>query len=165
MILGHFAFAVLDPITLSIKKLKQLLDDRGISYAGVVEKQELVELVQASGTPTSEEVMESETVDEEDSVTSTQFTYPPLLPDKTWKDVRLKVSEFGIRTGVFKCSLDKRLCNRKNWTSSRLILALPQGNKAKEDVILHSYQLPSTSMTVLQWVRKHLSSRIKRNNL
>ncbi|GIY17064.1 e3 ubiquitin-protein ligase RNF103 [Caerostris darwini] len=181
------SFAVLDPITLSIKKLKQLLDDRGISYAGVVEKQELVELVQASGTPTSEEVMESETVDEEDSVTSTQFTCgshfyeevedtkdsawlvqvvmddtdPPLLPDKTWKDVRLKVSEFGIRTGVFKCSLDKRLCNRKNWTSSRLILALPQGNKAKEDVILHSYQLPSTSMTVLQWVRKHLSSRIK----
>ncbi|GFU61281.1 e3 ubiquitin-protein ligase RNF103 [Nephila pilipes] len=180
------SFAVLDPITLSVKKLKQLLDDRGVSYAGIVEKQELVELVQSSGAPTSEEVMD-DSVPQVAPVESTQFTCgshfyeevedtkdsawlvqvvmddndPPLLSQKTWMEVRLKVSDFGVRTGVFKCSLDRRLCSRKGWTSSRLILALPRGNKAKEDVILHNYLLPSTSVTVLQWVRKHLASRVK----
>lgn len=43
------SFAVLDPISLSVKKLKQLLDDRGVSYTGVVEKQELIALVKSSG--------------------------------------------------------------------------------------------------------------------
>lgn len=43
------SFAALDPIALSVKKLKQLLDGRGISYSGVVEKQELIELIESSG--------------------------------------------------------------------------------------------------------------------
>lgn len=43
------SFAALNPIELSVKKLKQLLDDRGVSYSGVVEKQELVALVESSG--------------------------------------------------------------------------------------------------------------------
>lgn len=42
-------FAALDPLTLSVKKLKQILDSRGISYSGVVEKPELIELVESSG--------------------------------------------------------------------------------------------------------------------
>lgn len=57
-----------------------------------------------------------------------------------------------------------RLCNRKGWNSSRLILALPQGNKAKEDVVLHNYLQPSTSVSVLQWVRNHLASRVNKIN-
>lgn len=57
-----------------------------------------------------------------------------------------------------------RLCKRKGWNSSRLILALPRGQKAKEDVILHSYLQPSTSVPVLQWVRNHLASRVKKIN-
>lgn len=47
---GFFSsFAALDPIALSVKKLKQILDGRGISYSGVVEKQELIELIESSG--------------------------------------------------------------------------------------------------------------------
>ncbi|XP_055953105.1 E3 ubiquitin-protein ligase RNF103-like [Argiope bruennichi] len=180
------SFAALNPIELSVKKLKQLLDDRGVSYSGVVEKQELVALVESSGSPTSEEVMDVETPSKT-SGESTKFTCgshfyeevedtkdsawlvqvvmddmdPPLLPEKIWKEVRLKVKDFGVRTGVFKCSLDRRLCDRKGWTTARLILALPRGNKAKEDVIMHNYLLPSSSLSVLQWVRKHLASRVK----
>ena len=40
---------IVDPLSLSVRKLKVLLDGRGISYDGVVEKQELTSLVQASG--------------------------------------------------------------------------------------------------------------------
>lgn len=46
---GYFASRLLDPVSLSVKKLKMLLDQRGISYAGVVEKQELNELMDTSG--------------------------------------------------------------------------------------------------------------------
>ena len=40
---------IVDPLSLSVRKLKVLLDGRGISYGGVVEKQELTSLLQASG--------------------------------------------------------------------------------------------------------------------
>lgn len=32
----------------------------------------------------------------------------PLLPKPVWEEVVRKVARFGIRTGHFKCSLDKR---------------------------------------------------------
>lgn len=32
----------------------------------------------------------------------------PILSESVWKEIVSKVSEFGIRTGHFKCSLDKR---------------------------------------------------------
>lgn len=40
---------VVDPLMLSVRQLKQLLEIRGISYTGYVEKKELAELVEASG--------------------------------------------------------------------------------------------------------------------
>lgn len=46
---GYLASRLLDPVSLSVKKLKMLLDQRGVSYAGVVEKQELTDLMEASG--------------------------------------------------------------------------------------------------------------------
>lgn len=46
---GYLASHLLDPVSLSVRKLKILLDQRGVSYAGVVEKKELTELVDASG--------------------------------------------------------------------------------------------------------------------
>ncbi|XP_054720256.1 E3 ubiquitin-protein ligase RNF103-like [Uloborus diversus] len=179
------SFVALDPITLSVKKLKEILDSRGVSYIGVVEKQELMELVESSGMPSNEE-LESGESEAEDTPETTKFTCgshfyeevedtkdsawlvqvimddddSPLLSENTWNEVVLKVAKFGVRTGIFKCSLDKKLCRRKNWTSSRLILGLPRGNKAKEDVILHNYAQPSNTFYVLQWVRKHLATHV-----
>ena len=46
---GYLASRLLDPVSLSVKKLKMLLDQRGISYAGVVEKRELTDLMDTSG--------------------------------------------------------------------------------------------------------------------
>lgn len=40
---------IVDPIVLSVRQLKQLLEIRGVSYTGYVEKQELVHLVKSSG--------------------------------------------------------------------------------------------------------------------
>ena len=46
---GYLASRLLDPVSLSVKKLKSVLDQRGVSYNGVVEKAELTDLVEASG--------------------------------------------------------------------------------------------------------------------
>ena len=46
---GYLASRLLDPVSLSVRRLKLLLDQRGVSYAGVVEKQELTELIENSG--------------------------------------------------------------------------------------------------------------------
>lgn len=46
---GQLSRGLLDPMTLSVLKLKALLEQRGISYDSVVEKSELTELVEASG--------------------------------------------------------------------------------------------------------------------
>ena len=40
----------LDPMTISVLRLKALLEQRGVSYDNLVEKGELTDLVEASGT-------------------------------------------------------------------------------------------------------------------
>ena len=50
---GYLASRLLDPVSLSVRRLKTLLDQRGVSYAGVVERPELTELVDASGKLTT----------------------------------------------------------------------------------------------------------------
>lgn len=46
---GISSMELVDPIVLSVRHLKQILDNRGISYTGCIEKNELVQLVKESG--------------------------------------------------------------------------------------------------------------------
>lgn len=46
---GLLTEKLFDPMTLSVGKLKALLDSRGVSYEAVVERKELEELVDATG--------------------------------------------------------------------------------------------------------------------
>ena len=46
---GQWSRQLLDPMALSVAKLKALLEHRGVSYDHVVEKSELSSLVTASG--------------------------------------------------------------------------------------------------------------------
>lgn len=47
--MGNLSRKLLDPMTMSVMKLKALLDQRGISYEGAIEKQDLADLVESSG--------------------------------------------------------------------------------------------------------------------
>lgn len=55
---------VISPVVLGVRHLKQVLDYRGISYAGFWEKRELRELVEASGDVSEEELGQSSLEDE-----------------------------------------------------------------------------------------------------
>ena len=46
---GQLSRRLLDPMTLSVLKLKALLEQRGVNYETAVEKQDLTELVEATG--------------------------------------------------------------------------------------------------------------------
>ncbi len=46
---GIFATQLVDPVTLSFKKLKTILEGRGLGYSGLAEKRDVRELVENSG--------------------------------------------------------------------------------------------------------------------
>jgi len=46
---GISSTQIVDPLLLSVRQLKQLLEIRGVSYAGYVEKKDLAQLIEASG--------------------------------------------------------------------------------------------------------------------
>lgn len=51
---------------------------------------------------------------------------------------------------------------KKKWYSSQLVLALPQGYRAKGNVILTSYSGSAKSQPILDWINSNLASRITR---
>lgn len=57
-----------------------------------------------------------------------------------------------------------RLCQRKKWFTSRLILAVPKGFRAKDQVLLRSYTGSSKIQPVFDWINLNLASRIKHIN-
>lgn len=46
---GMFATQLVDPVTLSYKKLKTILECRGLGYSGLAEKKDVSDLVEKSG--------------------------------------------------------------------------------------------------------------------
>lgn len=186
---GRVASRLIDPVSLGVRKLKLLLDKRGVSYAGVVEKPEMTDLVETSGEVSEGEIIAVTLTSRSARVSSTNFTcgdhfYEEVedtkdsvwvvqvipharrmfMQPKDWATLVEKVSHFGVRTGIFDCSLDYRLCDHKAWYSSRLVLALPRGHKAKDSVVLHSYTGSTGVPAVFDWVNKNLASRIQEIN-
>lgn len=184
---GISSTQVVDPLFLSVRQLKQLLDNRGVSYTGFVEKKELVELVDASAevthgevellnSPDSRVILEQparfsggahfyeQVEDTKDSVWLVQVVPAdgePLLDDLSWHVVRSHLAPFAIRTGVFDCRLDRRLCSSKGWDQPLLLLALPKGSRPKDRVILRTYT-STRPQAIVEWVREQLSIRVKR---
>jgi len=53
-----------------------------------------------------------------------------------------------------------RLCDRKRWYNSQLILAMPQGYRAKDHVIIKTYSGSSRPQSVFDWISSNLASRV-----
>lgn len=49
---GMFSTHLVDPVSLSYKKLKTILESRGLPYSGLAEKKDVSELVEKSGNHT-----------------------------------------------------------------------------------------------------------------
>jgi len=181
------ATRLLDPMALSVKQLTGLLDSRGVSYAGVIEKQELTHLVNVSGVLREAERTASQAEKDqiEDEDPATNFTcgshffeevedskdsvwvievlhnaQSKFMSPQAWKKLSKRTRRFGIRLGRFYCSKDWRLCDRKGWHSSRLVMAMPQSSQTKENVVLLGYAGSTQVQPVFDWVNNNLASKI-----
>ncbi|XP_059482487.1 E3 ubiquitin-protein ligase RNF103-like isoform X2 [Neocloeon triangulifer] len=180
-----------DPrLVLGVRQLKALLDTRGVGYAGCVEKHELAELVYNSGQVVHSEIAVLETSENEvkariaapashftggahfyeevedtkDSVWLVQVApegAEPPLDDYSWRLVCAHLAPFAIRTGVFDCKLDRRLCTGKGWHEPLLLLALPRGTRAKDKVLMQIFK-STKPQSIIAWVRQQLSDRVER---
>lgn len=186
---GCLASQLLSPFALSVKKLKAILEERGVSYTGLVEKKELAELVEACGAVTGAESCsistESSGEDEEKS-NELQFTgashffeevedtkagtwlvdvipegHSSLLRRKQWLVLKRKIVRFGIRIGTFNCGNDPRLCIKYGWKEPSLAISMPQGNQPKGNVILKTYDSKPSVELVFRWISKELSLKIE----
>ncbi|GLH07421.1 E3 ubiquitin-protein ligase RNF181 homolog [Gryllus bimaculatus] len=189
---------IVDPLLLSVRQLKQLLENRGVSYTGYIEKKELAQLAEETAHIVQGEVDElshsqngqggdtagrdrlpvppppsyftggahfyEEVEDTKDSVWLVQVVpagnNEPLLDDYSWRVVCNHVAPLAIRTGIFDCKLDRRLCSSKGWHHPLLLLALPKGTRAKDKVILKTFSA-TRPQSIIEWVRDQLSIRVK----
>lgn len=188
---GSFSTQLVDPVTLSYRKLKTILETRGLGDAGVAERTDASHLVQQSGELTQGELysaMKKKTEQTESGDTSsTNFSgemhFYELVEDtkdgiwlvqviardraaligrSNWNKMVQKVSQFGIRTGMFNCSNDYRSCVRRGWQQSTLIMAVPQTSASKGKVMLREYDGPRIETEqIFRWMTSHVSQRIK----
>lgn len=92
------------------------------------------------------------------------------LDSRTWARIAEKAALFGIRTGIFDCEQDSQLCEAKQWTSSRLLLALPPDDllvrkdlDVLQPVILHQYVVNASSQisNIFTWIHEQFAHRVK----
>uniref|UniRef100_A0A3Q0T211 Ring finger protein 103 n=1 Tax=Amphilophus citrinellus TaxID=61819 RepID=A0A3Q0T211_AMPCI len=188
---GMFATQLVDPVTLSYKKLKTILECRGLGYSGLAEKKDVSELVEKSGELTQGELYsaiktEKEQTEAGDSST-THFSgemhfyelvedtkdgiwlvqviardREALLSQSNWGKMVQKVSQFGIRTGTFNCSSDYRSCIKRGWQHSTLIMSVPQTSASKGKVMLKEYNGRRVEIEhIFRWMTSHVAHRIK----
>ncbi|XP_020503466.1 E3 ubiquitin-protein ligase RNF103 [Labrus bergylta] len=188
---GMISTQLVDPVSLSYKKLKTILETRGLGYSGLAEKRDVSELVEKSGELTHGELYsamkkETEQTDAGD-LSSTNFSgemhfyelvedtkdgiwlvqviaqdRDALLSPSNWGKMVQKVSQFGIRTGTFNCSNDYRSCIRRGWQRSTLIMSVPQTSSSKGKVMLREYNGRRIETEhIFRWMTSHVSQRIK----
>ncbi|XP_006930334.1 E3 ubiquitin-protein ligase RNF103 isoform X1 [Herpailurus yagouaroundi] len=185
---GIFATQLVDPVALSFKKLKTILECRGLGYSGLPEKKDVRELVEKSGDLMEGELYSALKEEEaSESVSSTNFSgemhfyelvedtkdgiwlvqviandRSPLVGKIHWEKMVKKVSRFGIRTGTFNCSSDPRYCRRRGWLRSTLIMSVPQTSTSKGKVMLKEYSGRKIEVEhIFKWITAHAASRIK----
>lgn len=188
---GMFASQLVDPVTLSYKKLKTILECRGLGHSGLAEKKDVSELVEKSGELTQGELYSAiKKVNEQSEVGDSSTTHfsgemhfyelvedtkdgiwlvqviaqdrQALLSSYDWRKMVQKVSQFGIRTGIFNCSNDHRSCIRRGWQHSTLIMSVPQTSSSKGKVMLKEYNDPYIDNEhIFRWMTSHVAHRIK----
>ncbi|XP_061690139.1 E3 ubiquitin-protein ligase RNF103 isoform X6 [Syngnathoides biaculeatus] len=189
---GVLASQLVDPLSLSVKKLKIILECRGLGYAGLADKKDVSQLLHNSGELThgelysaiKKETEQTEAGDASSLDFSGEMHFYELVEDtkdgvwliqvigqdreallskSNWGKMVQKVSQFGIRTGTFNCSLDHRSCIRRGWQRSTLIMSVPQTSASKGKVILKEYNGRRVEPEhIFRWMTSHLSHHMKR---
>nr|XP_056719180.1 E3 ubiquitin-protein ligase RNF103 [Euleptes europaea] len=187
---GFFAAQLVDPVALSLRRLRTILECRGLAHPGTRPLREghARHLVRQSGDLMEGELYSALKEEEaSESVSSTNFSGEmhfyelvedtkdgiwlvqviandsrPLMGKVHWEQMVKKVSKFGVRTGTFNCSGDPRYCKRRGWIRSTLIMSVPQTRTSKGKVMLKEYGGHKIETEhIFKWIMAHTASRIK----
>ncbi|NWX96386.1 RN103 ligase, partial [Nothoprocta ornata] len=185
---GFFATQLVDPLALSVRRLRTILEGRGLGPAAPPARGHARQLVEKSGDLMEGELYSALKEEEaSESVQSTNFSgemhfyelvedtkdgiwlvqviandRSPLVGKVHWEKMVKKVSRFGIRTGTFNCSSDPRYCKRRGWLKSTLIMSVPQTSTSKGKVMLKEYSGRRTEVEhIFKWITAHAASRVK----
>ncbi|RVE67580.1 hypothetical protein OJAV_G00104180 [Oryzias javanicus] len=188
---GVFATQLVDPVTLSYKKLKTILESRGLGHSGLPGGKDVSELVEKSGELTQGELYsamkkekeQTEAGDVETTLFNGEAHFYELVEDtkdgiwlvqviaqnreaplskSSWGKMVRKVSQFGIRTGTFNCSSDHRSCIKRGWQHSTLVMSAPQTSASKGKVMLKEYDGRRIDTEhIFRWITSHVAHRIK----
>ncbi|XP_068182325.1 E3 ubiquitin-protein ligase RNF103 [Antennarius striatus] len=187
---GTFSTQLVDPVTLSYKKLRTILERRGLGPPGLGHKEDVSELVEKSGELTQGELysaIRTEEQTEAADATTSHFSgelhfyelvedtkdgiwlvqvigkeQEALISQSHWRKIVQRMSQFGIRTGTFNCSHDHRSCMKRGWTRSTLVMSVPQTSASKGKVMLKEYSGRHTEAEhILRWMTSHVAHRIK----
>lgn len=157
---GYTSYQIVDPLrNLSVSQIRMLLEMRGIQYTALLEKPEIVNLLQQSGsvqygelfnkvqcteawTPielSGKEDFYEQIYDENESLWLVevvpgegQYAGHRLLDDRTWHALVPKLQALQISSAVVSCQYDRRFCARQGWSHPQLVFILPpthQGGK------------------------------------
>lgn len=150
---GFTSYHHVNPLRgLSVGQIHSLLELRGVEYTTMLEKTEIVDLLQHSGSvhfgeimkksqniqqilPTEINSMEEyyqQVYEESESIWLVevipgegQYVGHRLLDDRTWRTLTPKMTAIGINTAVVSCQYDRRFCARQGWSLPQLVLVFP----------------------------------------
>lgn len=179
---------VLDPNSLKIASLRQVLNNRGVDYGNAIEKQDLIKLAISSGEVTEQELLEINKVEKiasyhervnfasgddfrqkiekkMESIWLIQVMVRknenPIVDTKTWKQTVAQVSKFGVKTGIVRCPLYRKFCTDKGWNGLPMLhVILPKSDGFSGDRETYNYFYRSKNYSVLKWLLQCLSVRV-----
>lgn len=89
-----------------------------------------------------------------------------VLNSNEWKNLAAKLGKYGIRTAIYRCNFDPRLCMHQKIENPTILLTTPQGSQPKGNVSFQHYvREPLSSFGidhVYRWIQKRLYLRVKK---
>ncbi|KAG7160686.1 E3 ubiquitin-protein ligase RNF103-like, partial [Homarus americanus] len=151
---GYTSYQIVNPLrNLSVSQIRMLLEMRGIQYTALLEKSEIVNLLEHSEIFAKEVTTESRTpieivgkedfyeqiYDENESLWlievvpgEGQYAGHRVLDDRSWHALVPKLQVLQVSSAVVSCQYDRRFCARQGWSHPQLVLILPPGRQASK---------------------------------
>ncbi|KAK8741348.1 hypothetical protein OTU49_002623 [Cherax quadricarinatus] len=157
---GYASYQIVNPLrNLSVSQIRTLLEMRGIPYAAFLEKSEIVNLLQQSGSVQYGEIFGKELIPESHSPLEIfgkeefyeqvydeneslwlievvpgegQYAGHRVLDDRAWHTLVPKLQVLQVSSAVVSCQYDRRFCAKQGWSHPQLVLILPPSQQANK---------------------------------
>ncbi|XP_068237551.1 E3 ubiquitin-protein ligase RNF103-like [Palaemon carinicauda] len=157
---SYTSYQIVNPLrNLTVTQIRTLLEMRGIQYAALLEKSEIIELLQKSGPVqygeligrmhtaeshgpleiSGKEDFNEQIYEEKESIWLVevvpgegQYAGHRVLDDRAWHSLSPKLQTLHINGAIVSCQYDRRFCARQGWSHPQLLLILPSNDQSEK---------------------------------